>query len=257
MSSLPSSIEASPSRRVLVVEDDDATAELMRRTLLRAGYSVDLASSVEDGLKALSDESIEYDALLLDYRLPDGESWPLADAALARNPEVPVIFVTGMSDESVAIEALRRGVADFVKKTAGFWNELPAVLERVARLRRIQGNLDETSALMSAIVEHSSDLVAVYNGEGELVYISPVCHSLLGREPVELLGRSWIEIVVPEDREHLIEFFADLEEKSQQAIVLRCMHKDGTFSWVEARAARIKPGNTAQTMIVLTLHDVT
>jgi two-component system response regulator len=257
MSSVPIT-ESLSSWRVLLVEDDPGTAELMRRTLSQSGYSVEIAGGVEAGLKALrGKEAGEYMALLLDYRLPDGEPWEVADAAQARVPEVPVIVVTGMSDEPMAIEALRRGFADFVKKADGFWNELPAVLERVARLSRLKGRLDETSALMRAIVEHSSDLVAVYSGEGKLVYISPVCLTLLGKDPEELFGRSWMEIVVPEDRSHLLEMFARLEENAHQASVLRCRHKDGSFSWVEARAARLQATTAAQPMTVLTLHDVT
>ncbi|MGO9776389.1 MAG: response regulator [Terracidiphilus sp.] len=179
------------SQRILLVEDDPGAAELMRRALERSGYSVEIAGGVEAGLKALSGEGAgDYLALLLDYQLPDGDPWPVADAAQAHIPEIPVVFVTAVSDESVIIEALRRGFADYVKKTEGFWNELPLVMERVARLGRLKSRLDETSALMSTIVEHSSDLVAVYNGEGKLVYISPVCHSLLGRESDELVGRS-------------------------------------------------------------------
>jgi PAS domain S-box-containing protein len=257
MSSVPM-IDAPSSRRVLLVEDDASTAELMRRTLERASYSVEVAGGVEAGLKALrGNGSGEFLALLLDYRLPDGEPWEVADAAQARVPELPVVFVTAVSDESVVIEALRRGFADYVKKTEGFWNELPLVLERVARIGRLKGRLDETSALMGAIVEHSSDLVAVYSGEGKLVYVSPVCLTLLGKDPEELMGRSWMEIVVPEDRTHLLEMFAGLEENAHQAGTLRCCHKDGSFSWVEARAARLKAQSASQPMIVLTLHDVT
>ncbi len=245
-------------RRILLVEDDPATAELVSRTLKRSGFSVEVAEGVEAGLKALNDpESDEYAALLLDYRLPDGEPWQVADVAQSRVPEVPVIFVTGMSDENVAIEALRRGFADYVKKSDGFWNELPAVLERVARLNRIKGRLDETSALMSAVVEHSSDLVAVASGEGKLVYVSPVCLTLLGRDSAELVGCWWMEIVVPEDRDQLQGMFAGLEENSHQQATLHCRHKDGAISWVEARVARLKATSSGQPMIVLTLHDVT
>jgi PAS domain S-box-containing protein len=257
MSSVPM-IDAPSSRRVLLVEDDPGTAELMRRTLERAAYSVEVAGGVEAGLKALSGNgSGDFLALLLDYRLPDGEPWEVADAAQARVPELPVVFVTAVSDESVVIEALRRGFADYMKKTDGFWNELPLVLERVARIGRLKGRLDETSALMGAIVEHSSDLIAVYSGEGKLVYVSPVCRTLLGKDSGELVGRSWMEIVVPEDRTHLLEMFAGLEENAHQAGTLRCSHKDGSFAWVEARAARLKALTAAQPMIVLTLHDVT
>jgi PAS domain S-box-containing protein len=251
-------MEADSIRRILLVEDDPGNAELVRRTLQRSGYLVQIASSVDEGLKALNGEdSGKFMALLLDYRLPDGEPWTVADAAQARVPELPVIFVTAVSDESVVIEALRRGFADYVKKTDGFWNELPLVLERVARLGRLKGRLDETSALMSAIVEHSSDLVAVYGGDGKLVYISPVCNTLLGKQPDELIGRSWMEIVVPEDREHLLKLLARLEESDFHPVNLRCRHKNGSVALVEARAAMLKTAASALPMIVLTLHDVT
>jgi DNA-binding response OmpR family regulator len=174
----------SASRQLLLVEDDSATAELVRRALERNGYSVEIAPSVRAGLEALNgDGSKEYLAMLLDYKLPDGEPWEVANAAKARIPEIPVIFVTGESNESVAIEAVRRGFADYVKKTSGFWNELPAVLERVATLSRIKGHLDESNALMRTIVEHTSELVAVSTNEGNLVYLSPMCLSLLGPNP--------------------------------------------------------------------------
>jgi PAS domain S-box-containing protein len=244
-------------RRVLVVEDEPATAELMRRTLVRSGYSVEIASGVEDGLGALNNGSSDFDALLLDYHLPDGQPWQLAEAAKTHIPEVPVIFVTGVSDEGVAIEALRRGFADYVKKTTSFWNELPTVLERVVRLSHIKSRLDETSALMRAIVEQSSDLMAVCSGDGKLVYVSPACLTLLRMDSAELVGRSWTEIVVPEDRDALMAALAGAGENTAQASTLRCSRKDGSEAWVEARFALLKTSSSAQPMIVFTLHDVT
>jgi PAS domain S-box-containing protein len=244
--------------RVLLVEDDAGTAELVRRKLMRSGYTVDTAPCVKDGLKALSDAANKpYDVLLLDYLLPDGQPWEISDAARACVPEVPVVFVTGMSNENVAIEALRRGVADFVKKSEGFWDELPAVLERVARLNRIKGRLDETSALMGAIVEHSSDLVAVCTGEGTLVYLSPACLSLLGRPCEELINKPWTDIVVAEDRAELLSLLIEHNGNQAQMAMLRCDRKDGAVTWVEARVALLKAASAAQPMIVLTLHDVT
>jgi PAS domain S-box-containing protein len=248
----------SASGQVLLVEDDVATAELVRRTLERAGYSVEIAPSVRTGLEALnSDGCKEYLAMLLDYKLPDGEPWELANAAHLHIPEIPVIFVTGESNESVAIEAVRRGFADYVKKTAGFWNELPAVLERVATLSRIRGHLNESNALMRTIVEHTSDLVAVSNGDGNLLYLSPVCFSLLGRDPNELIGQPWTNIVAPEDRDSVLSMLAAPGENPLKASTVRCCRKDGSFAWVEVRVVRLESTTWAQPMIVLTLHDVT
>jgi PAS domain S-box-containing protein len=257
MSSAPAAA-APDSRRVLVVEDDEATAELMRRALERAGYSVHIASGVQAGLKALCDSQTEsFDALLLDYRLPDGEPWEVADAAQNRAPDVPVIFVTGMSDELVVIEALHRGVAGYVKKTDDFWLELPAVLERVTLQRHIKGRLDETQAMMPAVVEDLRDLVAISNSDGKLVYLSHACLTLLGSNAEELVGRSWLEIAAPEDRNALQSAYNSLGESASQPINLRCRHKSGSVARMEARVSRVKFAASLPSMIVLTLHDVT
>jgi PAS domain S-box-containing protein len=245
-------------KHVLLVEDDPGTVELVQRALRRAGYSVAVASGVREGLEVLAgSESTQYMAMLLDYKLPDGEPWQLADAAQARTPQLPVIFVTAMSDEGVAIEAIRRGFADYVKKTAGFWNELPAVLDRVAHLSQIKHRLDETSALMRAIVEHSSDVVAVCSGNGDLVYLSPVSESLLGRPASELLGRPWTEMIDSPDREELSAMLTEIGAEDGKPKTVRCLRKDGTPAWVEARLATLETHTSAQPMIVLTLHDVT
>jgi len=253
------SVPAAPScRNVLLVEDDPATAELVRRTLERSGYSVEVALGVQAGLHALSgNKSAEYVALLLDYKLPDGEPWQVADAAKARIPEVPVVFVTAASDESVAIEAIRRGFADYVKKSAGFWDELPAVLERVARLGQMKSRLDETSALMRAIVEQSSDLVAVSSGDGKMVYVSPACQALLGRECGEMIGRVWTEIVAPQDRDALLALLTRTNQNPAQPATLRCRHMNGSLAWVETRVALLTATFSVQPLIVLTMHDVT
>lgn len=246
------------SRQLLLVEDDSATAELVRRTLERAGFAVEIAPSVRAGMEALNaNGSKDYLAMLLDYKLPDGEPWELANAAKARVPEIPVIVVTGESNESVAIEAVRWGVTDYVKKTSGFWDELPPVLERVATLTRIKGHLNESNALMRTIVEHTSDLVAVSNGNGNLVYLSPVCFALLGREPKELIGQPWADFVAPEDRDAVLSMLDGPGENSTKAVTVRCCRKDGSFAWVELRVARLETSTWAQPMIVLTLHDVT
>jgi PAS domain S-box-containing protein len=249
---------APASRHVLLVEDDPSTAQLVRRTLERAGYVVEIATGVQSGKAALSEASgKDFVALLLDYTLPDGEPWEVADAAKGRLPEVPVVFVTGASDESVAIEAVRRGFADYVKKAGGFWDELPLVLERVARLSQIKSRLDDTSALMRAIVEQSSDLMAVCSGDGVLVYVSPACLNLLGRQSTELVGRLWTDIVVAEDRDILSTMLGVSGQAVAAPANLRCARKDNSVAWMEARVALIKAGSSAQQKIVLTLHDVT
>jgi two-component system response regulator len=117
---------------VLVVEDDESTAELERRALTRAGAKVVLVARVADALGLLARQP--FAAVVLDYQLPDGDPWRVLDAAAERVPRVPVILATAMGNEQIAVEAIHRGVADYIKKDPVFWEHLPRVVERVTRL---------------------------------------------------------------------------------------------------------------------------
>jgi PAS domain S-box-containing protein len=117
--------------------------------------------------------------------------------------------------------------------------------------------LDETSALMRAIVEQSSDLVAVSDGGGKMVYVSPASVALLGRGSEEMVGRLWTEIVAPEDRDALLAMLGRTNQDPAQPATLRCRRKDGSLAWVETRVALLTAAFSVQPMIVLTMHDVT
>ena len=79
---------------VLIVEDDEATAELERRALARAGTTAVIVSRVKDALEHLDKHS--FAAIFLDYPLPDGDPWAVLEAANAKHPRIPVVIVTGL-----------------------------------------------------------------------------------------------------------------------------------------------------------------
>src|ERR1700677_1353926 len=120
-----------------------------------------------------------------------------------------------------------------------------------------KSGVDETGALMRAIVEQSSDMVAVFGGDGMMVYVSPACVALLGRDTEEMVGRPWTEIVAEEDRDALLDLLARTNQTHAPSATLRCIRKDGSLAWMEARVAQLTATFSAQPLIVLTMHDVT
>src|SRR4051794_33487094 len=106
----------SQSNTVLVVEDDPAMARLQERCLQRAGYSVRLASTPAEALDILQRGGV--DLAVLDYKLPGGVTGlDLHEQMKEARLDVPVILVTGFSEESTVVRALRAGVRDFVAKS--------------------------------------------------------------------------------------------------------------------------------------------
>lgn len=104
---------------LLIVEDDSSFSELLEAFLTKKGNRVTLASSVEEGLSSLKNSksgSAQFDALLLDYRLPDGNALDLLQAARDTGHRMPAIIMTSFHDIRTAVQAMRSGVFDYITK---------------------------------------------------------------------------------------------------------------------------------------------
>jgi CheY-like chemotaxis protein len=82
--------------RVLLVEDDDDNRELMAEVLAAAGFEVVSAASGRDGLRRLSERSV--DVIVTDVGMPGMGGLELASAARRVAPSVPIIVVTGWAE---------------------------------------------------------------------------------------------------------------------------------------------------------------
>jgi two-component system OmpR family response regulator len=111
--------------RVLVVEDDAATAAGIVRGLRAARFGVDLSTSGTDGARRILSE--RYDAIVLDLMLPEQSGFDVL-ARVRHRTRVPVIVLTARTDLPDRLRAFELGAADFVAKP--FWIE-----ELVARIR--------------------------------------------------------------------------------------------------------------------------
>ena len=117
--------------RVLVVEDDPVLAGVIRRGLREEGYAVDVATCVADGDEHLSIN--EYDALVVDLGLPDGDGTTLCQAVRDRGLPTAVLIVTARDTLSDKVAGLDGGADDYIIKPFDY-PELAARLR--ATLRR-------------------------------------------------------------------------------------------------------------------------
>ena len=99
---------------MLIVEDDAAIAKVVRGLLEQRGWATAWAETAEDGLRQL--EKRAFDLVLSDVRLPGMDGVALLDRVRAGFPELPVILVTAHGSVSLAVDAMKRGAADFVQK---------------------------------------------------------------------------------------------------------------------------------------------
>lgn len=124
---------AGPAGTILVVDDDRLAREGARDALQAAGYRVLLAAGAGEALARLRAERA--DAVLLDLILGDGDGLEMLPALHGLDPDLPVVILTGYGGLESAIEALRQGATDFLRKPFRAEAVLPAVRKALERRR--------------------------------------------------------------------------------------------------------------------------
>jgi DNA-binding NtrC family response regulator len=101
--------------RILVVDDDQSSRELLARILTSAGHRV---TALSDGREAVAtlDAGDPPDLVVSDIRMAEMDGLQVIDAFRERAPETPVILVTAFGNIDGALEAIRRGAADYLSK---------------------------------------------------------------------------------------------------------------------------------------------
>lgn len=134
---------------VLIVDDNPFDRGLVRDSLLNGLSSFELieAENLDKFKRALSQKPI--DVVVTDYNILSNDGLQISDYVLSNYPQIPVIMLTGTGSEIVAVEALKKGVSDYVVKTTEHIKRLPVTIRKalaVAQLRK-----DKEEAILKEI----------------------------------------------------------------------------------------------------------
>ena len=116
--------------KLLVVEDDKEASEYLKRALLEAGHTVDLAGSGRDGLLLAAGEP--YDVIVLDRMLPELDGLAILRTIRASGVKTPVLLLTALGGIDDRVEGLEAGGDDYLIKPFAF-AELLARVNALAR----------------------------------------------------------------------------------------------------------------------------
>ncbi|MFB3815905.1 MAG: sigma-54-dependent transcriptional regulator [Terriglobales bacterium] len=142
---------------ILVVDDDRDLATTLQDFLRRDGYQADVAFSATDALR-LYEDNPGYGMALVDLMMPFTDGLALMEELHRRNPELPVVIMTGFGTIENAVEAIKRGAEDYltkpfdreaVRKKVGRLMEVHDLRRRVAQLEE---NLADRRSAFESIV---------------------------------------------------------------------------------------------------------
>lgn len=139
--------------RLLLVEDEPKLAAFVKKGLLEQAYAVDLATTCQQAAQFTQDN--EYDLILLDVMLPDGDGFSIANQIRRDGYSGPILMLTALNSTQDKVKGLDAGADDFLTKPFAF-EELLARLR--ALLRRSKDLMNQTGSQLD-FGDLSMDLV--------------------------------------------------------------------------------------------------
>ncbi len=235
---------------VLIVEDNPGDARLIRKLLDRTALKL-LRLTAFDRVSA----AVEYlcgqekvDIALLDVSLPDTRAGSLDSLTRIKRqaPDLPVILLTGIDDEELAVQAVREGAQDYLIKQEIDEGLLGRAIRYAIERKRAEMALQESQQRYALAVSGAKDGIWDWSLEEDRIYLSPRWKAMLGFEEGEI-GESpseWLGRIHPDDlpevrhaiSAHLLGQTPDFESEH------RILHRDGGYRWVLTRGLAVRKG---------------
>ncbi len=183
---------------MLLVDDEDNLRETLQETLEDVGYHVTTAATAMRAREAM--EQGKFDVAVLDIQLPDGNGLDLLKEFQSIDPNMGMILMTGHAEVETAVEAVRLGADDFLKKPFAL-DELALRVEELLKKRKLK---QEHQLLKQKVAADSS-------AEMLLGQSPSICKI---RETVKLLGDSDSTVLITGESGTGKEVLANLLHKS-------------------------------------------
>ncbi len=135
------------SERILIVDDEETVCTVLAKFITRQGFRHDCAASGKEALALL--EKNDYDFVITDLMMPGTDGLELLQKVKAMKTDVPVAIMTGFGTLDLAIEAIRNGAVDFIRKPFDF-ERVSQLLSKVFGRRKHEISYQEALAVLTS-----------------------------------------------------------------------------------------------------------
>ncbi|MFL6263835.1 MAG: putative bifunctional diguanylate cyclase/phosphodiesterase [Thermoanaerobaculia bacterium] len=250
---------------LLMVEDNPGDARLIRRLLDKTALKplrLTAVDRVSAALEFLRDQE-KVDLVLLDVSLPDTRAGSLDSLTRIKRqaPDLPVILLTGVDDEELAVQAVRQGAQDYLIKQEIDEGLLGRAIRYAIERKRTEMALQESQERYALAVSGAKDGIWDWDLDSDRIYFSPRWKAMLGFADGEIgdAPSEWLGRIHPEDlpvvrqaiSAHLLGQSADFESEH------RMLHRDDGYRWVLTRGLAVRKGTGEAYRMAGSLSDIT
>ena len=204
--------------RVLLIEDDPGDADLLQEILDEDAFSPFVITWVErlnEGLARLAQD--DFDLVLSDLSLPDSygsETFIKLSSAAAH---VPIVVLSGSTDEGIAVQALQEGAQDYLVKGEFDHKLIVRALRYAIERKQVQTALRQSEERYILAARGANDGLWDWDLVADTVYFSPRWKEMLGYEEAEIGDEifEWLRRVHPDEKQQVQdELMAHLKGKT-------------------------------------------
>ncbi len=124
--------------KVLIIDDDRVDRLTVIRAFKGADFRTELTEAIDCASGIAIANSCQFDCIFIDYRLPDGNGIELLQQLRAQGIRVPIVSLTGQSDDQVAVELMKAGASDYLSKAQISPAQLRQVFQNVMRVHNAE-----------------------------------------------------------------------------------------------------------------------
>lgn len=247
---------------ILLIEDDDIEADLIRGQIRSSCYpraQLTHINRVQLGVDQLAQQ--EWDVVLLDLNLPDGNGIENLKRVRAANDQVPIIILTNVDDDQVALTSVRRGAQDYLIKRTITGEVLGRSIRYSIARYAADISLRKSEERFALAVAGARDGIWDWDIKSEKVYYSPRWLAMLGLSGDDLPPTldTWLDRVHSDERtgvhkalqSHLDGATPHFEYE------FRMQHRSGETIWVLARGLAIRDQDNKAIRVAGSLSNIT
>ena len=242
--------------RILLVEDNPGDARLIRE-MFRSIPGVELTrvESLSTALDHLGQHAA--DIVLLDLGLPDSQGLETVRRVVSRIPALPIIVLTGLGDDKLALDALKAGAQDYMVKGLVEPEMLMRSVRYAIERKMAEVALRESEERYRITMEGMVDAVSIQViKDTRYLYVNKAFCDITGFSPEEIIGRTPFDLnlpLAPEDHDNYLECILNRTPRRRQEVQYRM--RDGTFLYALLSCTPVE--YRGEDCVVVVMTDIT
>lgn len=224
--------------KVLLIEDSPGDVVLIKemfQEISKPSFKILEANNLTRGLDILKKE--EFDVIILDLNLPDCHGTLTFSTVQQLTPQTPIIILTGLKDEDIAIDLVGDGAQDYLVKGQVDSRILIQSIKYSIERKHILSELRKSEEKYRSMVEKINSGVFLINLRNKLSYVNKQMAKMLGYRVEEMVNKDISNFIEGEGESLFNDYLqnitdgTEIQKKLAQTYEVQFLKKDGTTLW--------------------------